>query len=247
VILLPLLVSTASGPSTADWLLAWATLGLAVATVAAVLLGIRTTKVDRRRADKARQQDASDADRRLQDQLAHSDEQLRRQQEHSDRQLAEERAAADERLQRQLAHGEQIEQRSEAAAIQVIAFGTGNADTPGYEPVIIVMNHSRYAIRNVEVRLAADGSIIEPSRKQPLADLRGLPEVWTNSAAANIGSVYVGNIAPKAGVQFTFDRLSFETLWASFPIARWDDRWDEYWEYRKDEVFETDRAADWRP
>ncbi|MGH3226558.1 MAG: hypothetical protein ACRDPY_49090 [Streptosporangiaceae bacterium] len=242
----------------------------------AVLVGIGTTRNDRRRADAAQKKDAIDADRRLREQLAHSDEQFRRQQEHSDRQLAEERAAADERLRRQQEHSdrqlaeeraaaderlgqqfsqaEQIEQRGDAAAVQVIAFGIRPANVvvdpahPAFEPVIIVSNRGRYAISNVQVRLSPDGrSIIEPGRLQPLADLRQLPEAWTNPAAANIGDMYLSSIAPGAAMRFNFDQMPADTLRTSFPIVRWDDRWDECWEYQKGVTYLTSRNAEWRP
>ncbi|MGH3196783.1 MAG: hypothetical protein ACRDNT_12780 [Streptosporangiaceae bacterium] len=220
----------------------------------AVLVGIGTTRNDRRRADAAQKKDAIDADRRLREQLAHSDEQFRRQQEHSDRQLAEERAAADERLGQQFSQAEQIEQRGDAAAVQVIAFGIRPANVvvdpahPAFEPVIIVSNRGRYAISNVQVRLSPDGrSIIEPGRLQPLADLRQLPEAWTNPAAANIGDMYLSSIAPGAAMRFNFDQMPADTLRTSFPIVRWDDRWDECWEYQKGVTYLTSRNAEWRP
>jgi hypothetical protein len=236
----------ALGPGAAGWTLAWATLGLAVSTVVAVVVGVATTRTDRTRADAARVKDAEDADRRLREQLVHSD-----------KRLAGERAAADERLRRQLAQVEEIEQRGEAAAVQVIAFGVHAADGaisiseyPYFRPVIIVRNHGRYSISNVHVKFSDGSSILGSALAPSFPELSDEPDDepadWTSDAIISLGSVYRGNIAPGGAMRFEYDTMAQDALRTAFPIVRWDDRWDECWEYRRGVAYLTDRGAEWR-
>jgi hypothetical protein len=87
--------TTAAGPSTADWLIAWGTIGLASVTVVALAATIWITLTDRRRDETARNADREAADDRLR----------------------EEREAADSRLKKQLEHTERVARRSEQAAV----------------------------------------------------------------------------------------------------------------------------------
>lgn len=87
--------TTAAEPSTADWLIAWGTIGLASITVVALAATIWITLTDRRRDETARKVDREAADNRLR----------------------EERGAADSRLKKQLEHTERVARRSEQTAV----------------------------------------------------------------------------------------------------------------------------------
>lgn len=92
----------ASGPTTADWLLAWGTIGLAVITLVTLLATIIITRADRRRdntrfaEERARaEQDRADADQRLNEERNAADQRLREERAYAEQvRLAERRATA---------------------------------------------------------------------------------------------------------------------------------------------------------
>lgn len=249
-------ITIASGPDWATIMTAFGTVGAVIAAVGIAIGSSFATK-------KLVADERVEADRRLREQLEHSDEQLRKQQQHSDQQLQEERTAADERLQKQLHEAEKLEQRSQAAAVEVLAFFSAkpgenvisDPQNPSGVPVVIVVNRGKYAITDLDARLSPDGRIVTAfSMRQNLVSMRQnavdpavLPQHWTRDVLGRLGEVYLGTIAPGAAMRFEDDAVLVSTLRTSYPIIRWRDHWQGCWEYNKGQVYPCDVQSEWLP
>lgn len=230
----------------------WATVMTAFGTVAAVIAAAWIAIASGKKTNRLVEAERKEADRRLREQLDHSDGQLRKQQEHSDRQLEAERAAADERLQKQFYTTQQSDQRSQAAAVEVlgmISAPDGGASSltassltaSSAIPLVMVTNKGRYAITNLAAVLSPDGkSTVDFSIRRNLADLLDLPNDVGKMAVKQVigwlGEVYLGTIAPGMIMALAGDARPIQELKASFPIVRWIDHWGDCWEYRKGQV-----------
>jgi len=245
-----------SGPDWATIMTAFGTVG---AVIAAVWIAIasskktdRTVAAERTEADRRLREQFDHSDEQLRKQQEHSDEQLRKQQEHSDEQLAAERAAADERLQRQFARDEQLEQRSEAASVEVTAFvipADVNVAISTGDPVgraaVIVTNKGRYGIENIDARLSPDGqSVVAFVNRRNVTDVTGAAGVGLD-VIGSLAEVHLGTIGPGAGMLFIGDNRLVRDLRTAFPIIRWSDRWGDTWEYRQGALYQTDPQVDW--
>jgi hypothetical protein len=225
----------------------WATIMTAFGTVGAVIAAVWIAVASSTKTNRLVEAERKEADRRLREQLDHSDEQLRKQQEHSDLQLEAERAAADERLQKQFYTAQQSDQRSQAAAVEVLGMITapdGEAashTSSSAVPLVVVTNKGKYAITNLAAVLSPDGkSTVDFSLRRNLADLRDLPNDLDKLAVEQVigwlGEVYLGTIAPGMIMALAGDARPIQELKASFPIVRWIDHWGDCWEYRKGRV-----------
>jgi hypothetical protein len=250
-------ITIVSGPD-------WATIMTAFGTVGAVIAAVWIALASSRKTSKLVREERAQADRRLAQQLDHSDGQLRAQlehsalllsdqQEHSDRQLAEQVTSADDRLQQQFFKADELEQRGQAAAVEVIGYRLppgpdiiDDPQNPSGRPAVIVINKGKYAITNLAVRLSPDGrSIVELWRGQHLVDPAALPPFWAKDMIGLLGEVYGGTIAPGAAMRFEGDDLLVSILRTSYPIVRWLDRWEECWEHSRGQVYPSDMQADW--
>lgn len=231
----PIAIAITSGPD-------WATIMTAFGTVGAVIAAVWIAIASARKTNKL-----------VAAERVHSDDQLRKQQQHSDEQLETERAAADARLQKQFSNAEELDQRGDAAAVEVSAFrltpSTGFKDdpeNPSGRPAVIVVNKGKSAITNVTVVLSPDGrSTVPLSRFKNLVDLGVFPTHFTEDVIGVLGEVYGGTIAPGAAMRFEGDDILVDTLRTSFAIVRWIDRWADCWEYRQGQVYKSTMEAPW--
>jgi hypothetical protein len=239
-------ITIVSGPD-------WATIMTAFGTVGAVVVAVWIAIASSRKTNRLVAAERVEADRRLREQQEHSDEQLRKQQEHSGQQLQEERAAADERLHKQFHETEKLEQRSQAAAVEVFAFSAkpgenvfSDPQNPSGLPMVIVINKGKYAIMDLDLRLSPDGrSVIAFPRRQHLVDPVALPLRWMGDVTGRLGEVYLGTLTAGAAMRFEGDPLLVSVLRTSYPIVRWRDRWGECWEYNQGKVYPSNMQADW--
>ena len=161
-------------------------------------------------------------------------------------------------LRKQQKRAEKIERRSQAAAVEVLAFRTkpgknviSNRKNPSGRPVVIVVNRGKYAITDLDVRLSPDGQSVIAfpgsgiSIREHQVDPAALPANWTKDSVGRLGEVYSDTIAPGAATRFEGDPQPVSVLRTSYPIARWRDRWGNCWEYNKGRVFPFDMQADW--
>lgn len=166
--------------------------------------------------------------------------------------------ATKSQLQKQRDEAQKLEQRSQAAAVEVLAFRTEpgenvNSDPldPSGLPVVIVVNRGKYAITDLDVRLSPDGGRViafspdQASMRQNAVDPAILPPHWTEDALGNLAAVYSDTIAPGAAIRFKGDPMLVSVLEASYPIARWRDHWGDCWEYNKGSVYKSNMQADW--
>jgi hypothetical protein len=166
--------------------------------------------------------------------------------------------ATKSQLQKQHDEAQELEQRSQAAAVEVIAFRTkpgknviSNRKNPSGRPVLIVVNRGKYAITDLDVRLSPDGRRViafspdQASMRQNMVDPAILPPHWTQDALGNLAEVYSGTIAPGAAIRFKGDPMLVSVLETSYPIARWRDYWEDCWEYNKGSVYKSDMRDDW--
>jgi hypothetical protein len=166
--------------------------------------------------------------------------------------------ATKSQLQKQRDEAQELEQRSQAAAVEVIAFRTkpgknviSNRKNPSGRPVLIVVNRGKYAITDLDVRLCPDGQsvIAFPSSgisiREHQVDPAALPPNWIKDSVGRLGEAYSDTIAPGAATRFEGDPQPVSVLRTSYPIARWRDRWGNCWEYNKGRVFPSDMQADW--
>lgn len=220
----------------------WATIMTAFGTVAAVIAAAWIAIASSRKTTKLVAKERIEADRRLNRQLEHSDEQLRQQHEEADKRLLEQFVRTDE-----------LEQRSEAAAVEVIGYRLKSgvrdlpeSQNPSGRPAVLVINKGKYAITNLAVRLSPDGrSIIELWRSKNLVDLSAVPNHWTEDVTGLLGDVYGGTIAPGGAMRFEGEEMAGDVLRTAFAIVRWNDRWEATWEHRKGQVYQTHMQADW--
>ncbi|MGP8001138.1 MAG: hypothetical protein ACLPKI_28020 [Streptosporangiaceae bacterium] len=168
--------------------------------------------------------------------------------------------ATKSQLRKQRDEAQKLEQRSQAAAVEVLAFRTKpgenvNSDPRGPSglPVVIVVNRAKYAITDLDVRLSPDGRHVipfssdRPSMRQNAIEPANLPPHWTEDARGNLGEVYSDTIAPGAAIRFKGAPMLVSVLETSYPIARWRDHWGDCWEYNKGSVYKSTPQADWLP
>lgn len=165
----------------------------------------------------------------------------------TNRRLKNERTSADDRLQRGMDRAMKVEQRSEAASVEVLSYGvppnvlgiTHDPRDPNYSPVIIVMNHGKYAITGLDVRLSPDGSsVIQLGARKNLLNTINVPTAWIQDARAGVqlGTVYLGTIPAGQAMRLEGNPLVLSRLRTSFPLVRWMDAWGTCWEYNKGEI-----------
>lgn len=228
-------------------LTAWGTLAVAVVAVAVALFA--EWRTDKRLAKQQEKHDQEIVEeRRL------ADERLRTQLKHSDEQLSQERQAADMRvlLERDRAWDQEL--LTEAWSVEVIAGRmppepgiTSEASQPIGRPVVLVINHGRYTITQVDARFSPDGrSIVGRSQSEASWDISRLPPNLANSLDGPIGQAYLGVLTPGTGMRFIGDTLLVSVLRSTFPIVRWTDRSGIRWEHKQGQVRQIGENDDWR-
>jgi hypothetical protein len=167
--------------------------------------------------------------------------------ERSDRLLKEERALEQQREQFAEAHAVQVVYaRSPAGMLDAAA---GRLAGPDRDAVIVMINHGRYTITDIDARLVFPGGEVQEfpgwerlsrredldprllagvgGRLEPMADTHQLSP-W------DLGLRIYSNPAPP-------DRLE-----GAAPVVRWTDRWWTRWEYRG-EVRQVHGDEPWAP
>jgi hypothetical protein len=251
-------------------LTAWGTLAVAVAAVAVALFAEWRASVrvrdERQHSDKILANERELADKRLADEQDRhdeeiaeerrlADERLRTQMAHSDEQLFQERQAADMRVLLERDRAWEQERLAEAWSVEIVAGRMppepGITSEPGQpigRPVVVVINHGRYTITQVDARFSPDGkSIVGRSQTEASWDVSRLPPDLANSLDGPIGQAYLGVLTPGTGMRFLGDTLLVSVLRSTFPLVRWTDRSGTRWEHKQGDVRQLREDEDWTP
>jgi hypothetical protein len=212
----------------ADWLTAIGTVG---ATLAAVVIALYTDHSTRKRVSEERQA----ANRRLHVELNQSRQQF----QDAEKSITEK------------------DQYAEAYCVQVVLTEdnawTQSAMTPNDDDrtktlVILVANHGRYAIINVQAQFTTDGKSTLPPRKTELiTGWDELPEqLRAGTARPNNNHPYGPILAPTdTGLRFESDEIGVNHITQPDAIVTWTDRWGTMWEHRRGTVEPRRAIATW--
>jgi hypothetical protein len=238
----------------------WTAIGTIALAVVAVFAPIYTERraskrltAEHERSDKVLAEERALADRRLAEQLAHSDAQLAEERTAADKRLADEIRAADKRLAEERQAELDREQWAEAYLIQVTPARVGVVTAPGQiasdveRPVVIVVNHGRYAITRVQAQLYDGASLTEYGKTEHLSSWYSLPEELRPKGIWEARSFGRGDtLTPMdLGLRYTADPTAVKFLVGSYPLVRWTDRWGTHWEHRRGEVRKIDEGEPW--
>lgn len=151
------------------------------------------------------------------------------------------------------------EQYEEAVAVHVTearimpeAWGSQKATVPDLAiecPAVIVLNRSRYTITRLQAQLCLNGNSLLPySRQELISSVGKLPEEITAGLTGE-GRVIWGDTlrSTDIGMRFSSDAITVRDLYGSYPIVRWRDRWNTWWEYKHGEVREITESEPWKP
>ena len=101
----------------------------------------------------------------------------------------------------------------------------------------------------------SSGKVHPPSRPHPSrqihrfqALLGKLPEEITTGVTEDVRVIWGDTLrSTDIGMRFSSDALTVRDLYGSYPIVRWRDRWNTWWEYKHGEVRETTESEPWKP
>jgi hypothetical protein len=131
---------------------------------------------------------------------------------HGDRQLRNEHKETEDR-----------ERLAEATSIQILGAAT-----------TIVINHGRYTINEVTAMLKLhDGSLVEFKEPARILSVEGIAAELNANQALQFERTSSRNMLTPwdAGLRFDADPAKITRSADAYPIVRWQDRWDNYWQY----------------
>jgi hypothetical protein len=207
---------------------------------------------------------------RLEQQRVAADARLAEEQDRADKRLEEERASADARLREELEHSaaqlreERLavqgrEQLVEAYQVQVTPLRL-DAGTEGKQPDrdpgepveragVLVINHGHYTIIGIQAKLCTGGNgLIGYASVDHRSAFYHLPPELRGEGVHEGRPVKLTTLCPMdLGMRYTSDVIASKFLVDSYPIIRWQDRWDTWWEHKKGVVRGIDENESWTP
>lgn len=239
MILIP--VPVAGGPSWADIMTAFGTVGAVIAAVSIALWA------DWRSA------------RRIREERERSDRQLEAEQERSDRQLKEERERSQAQIEEERWITREREQLAEAYAVQIVSarasvsevYGHSDPEDPSMCPMAIMVNHGLYAVTRVEARFSNGRTTYRANQTHHLSAFSRLPDELKGAedhAMPWPEDLTVVSLTPQdPGLRLIGPAVLVRQSLDDYPIVRWTDRWGTRWEHRRGEVRQVRDDEEWAP
>ena len=140
----------------------------------------------------------------------------------------------DRRLRSERQGMQDKESLAEAYAVQVGGIAT-----------TIVINHSRYTIKDVAARLRAKDSLVDFEKSERIVETSG----YSTELGADIvldADFQLDILTPwDRALRFSIDPAHVSDLVGAYPVVRWTDRLNNRWEHRKGGVVKIDAHAPW--
>jgi hypothetical protein len=184
---------------------------------------------------------------------------LREERDHSGRLLKEEREYGRAQIEEERRIAREQEQLAEAYAVQVVPAGqpAGECD-PVYDEVVddsvkrlavMVVNRGPYTITRVEAQFSYDGkSLVSHRGYERLSGFSDIPERLRVGWVASREGAMHGVLTPwDTGIRFESDKVHVKFLSNPYPLVRWTDRWGTRWEHRHGEVRQVRDDEPWSP
>lgn len=112
----------------------------------------------------------------------------------------------------------------------------------------IIVNHGAYTIRRVEVQFCIGKSLTPQHRYERVPGFGDLPQELRGGGRAASELPLRGVLTPfDKGMLFETHNIREDRLESPYPIVRWVDHWETWWEHKRGAVRRIADGEQWEP